>query len=98
MGIVFQNYALFPNMTVLKNVMYALNIKIKNNTTKNATINVGSKSYKFKPHETRTITNLKPGQYSIMASAPGVIPYVAVDNIEAGYEYSWEFYITTVRH
>lgn len=73
-------------------------IKIKNNTTKNATINVGSNSYKFKPHETRTITNLKPGQYSIMASAPGVIPFVAVDNIEAGYEYSWEFYITTVRH
>lgn len=73
-------------------------IKIKNNTTKNATINVGSKSYIFKPHETRTITNLKPGQYSIMASAPGVIPFVAVDNIEAGYEYSWEFYITTVRH
>lgn len=30
MGIVFQNYALFPNMTVLNNVMYALNLKIKN--------------------------------------------------------------------
>ncbi len=30
MGMVFQNYALFPNMTVLKNVMYALNIKLKN--------------------------------------------------------------------
>ena len=29
MGIVFQNYALFPNMTVLNNVMYALNLKIK---------------------------------------------------------------------
>lgn len=27
MGIVFQNYALFPNMTVLKNVEYALSIK-----------------------------------------------------------------------
>ena len=30
MGIVFPNYALFPNMTVLDNVMYALNLKLKN--------------------------------------------------------------------
>ncbi len=30
MGIVFQNYALFPNMNVLENVMYALKIKMKN--------------------------------------------------------------------
>lgn len=30
MGIVFQNYALFQNMNVLNNVMYALNLKIKN--------------------------------------------------------------------
>lgn len=29
MGIVFQNYALFPNMTVLENVSYALNNKLK---------------------------------------------------------------------
>ena len=29
MGIVFQNYALFPNMTALDNVMYALNLKLK---------------------------------------------------------------------
>ncbi len=30
MGIVFQNYALFPNMTVLDNVSYALKLKSKN--------------------------------------------------------------------
>lgn len=30
MGMVFQNYALFPNMNVLQNVMYALQLKIKN--------------------------------------------------------------------
>ena len=30
MGIVFQNYCLFPNMTSLENVSYALNLKIKN--------------------------------------------------------------------
>ena len=35
MGMVFQNYALFPNMTVLDNVKYALNLKLKNKTKAN---------------------------------------------------------------
>ena len=35
MGIVFQNYALFPNMTVLENVSYALNNKLKDKKKSN---------------------------------------------------------------
>ena len=42
MGIVFQNYALFENMTVLENVSYAL--KIKKETRADADKNVRSQS------------------------------------------------------
>lgn len=36
MGIVFQNYALFENMTVLKNVEYALNLRRESNSRETA--------------------------------------------------------------
>lgn len=32
-----------------------------------------------------------------MASSPGIIPYVGVDSVEGGYEYSWRFYIQTIK-
>ena len=57
MGMVFQNYALFPNMTVLKNVMYALNIKYKNKDKAKeesikmlSMVNMEEHMYKY-PHE-----------------------------------------------
>lgn len=80
-----------------RNYKTTADIAIENNTNKTATIAIGDKSYTFSPHQTRTITDIKPGRYKIMASSPGVIPYVTYDNVEAGYIYSWEFYITTIR-
>ncbi len=74
-----------------------VNIKIENRTNKNTTITLGDQSYSFTPHQIRIISNVNPGKYTIMASAPGVMPYVVVDNVEAGYEYSWVFFIKTVR-
>ena len=43
MGIIFQSYALFPNMTVLENVSYALTFKMsKQEAEKNSNRNFGS--------------------------------------------------------
>lgn len=57
MGMVFQNYALFPNMTVLDNVKYALNLKLKNKTKAKEealkmlkVVNMEDHLYKY-PHE-----------------------------------------------
>lgn len=57
MGIVFQNYALFPNMTVLENVSYALNNKLKDKKKANkqamdiiSMVNLDEHIYKY-PNE-----------------------------------------------
>lgn len=80
-----------------KNYKNTADIKIENRTNKNITINIGKNSYSFKPFETRTLTDIKPGKYKTMASSPGTIPFVAVDNVEAGYIYSWVFIISKVK-
>lgn len=79
-----------------RNYKSTADVEIENRTDKYTTIKFGSKSYKFSPHETRTIYDVKPGRYNIIASAPGVTPYVGYDKVESGYKYSWVFYIKTV--
>ena len=69
-------------------------INITNNTNYNTRIDIGGKTYRFKAHEKRTITDIKPGTYKTVASSQGVKPFVAKDKFEAGYVYSWEFYIS----
>lgn len=68
-------------------------VKIKNNTNLYATITIGNSDYSFSPYEERTINNLTPGTYVNKATAPGVMPYLGYDTLEAGYIYSWVFYI-----
>lgn len=79
-----------------KNFKTTADITIENRTNKTATIAIGSLTYTLSPYQTRTIKDIKPGKYKTMASSPGVMPYVAFDSVEGGYEYSWVFYIKTL--
>lgn len=64
MGIVFQNYALFENMTVLQNVEYALKIR-KENKTKEAQAKIREKVLEMIRHmELEEHMNKKPGLLS----------------------------------
>ena len=69
MGMVFQNYALFPNMTVLENVMYALNLKLKD---KNKAIEESKKILKvvnMEEHMNKYPHQLSGGQQQRVAIA-----------------------------
>ncbi len=67
-------------------------VTIKNDTNVKTTIKIGMNSYVFKPHETKTL-NLDSGTYNIIASSPGIKPYVGKDVIKGGNAYEWRFYI-----
>lgn len=69
MGIVFQNYALFPNMTALENVTYALKIKLKD---KNKAKEEGIKMLKLlnmSEHMNKYPSELSGGQQQRVAIA-----------------------------
>ena len=75
---------------------YDPQIEITNATSRNITIKINDKAYLFDPHEKRTLT-CEPGSVEVMASSPGVIPYIGVDVVSENCLYSWEFYIRTTR-
>lgn len=69
MGIVFQNYALFPNMTALENVSYALNLKIKDKKkAKEESVNM-LKMINMKEHMEKYPHELSGGQQQRVAIA-----------------------------
>jgi hypothetical protein len=59
-------------------------------------LKIGSKRYTLASHSSQRI-DLMPGSQSFYASSPGVIPLAGTHVFKAGYSYTWEFYIETVR-
>lgn len=70
-------------------------IEVENRTDRYMTMTLGSLVYKFKPHEKRTLTGIRPGRYKNTASSTNVNPYVSMEKLEAGCVYCWVFYIRT---
>lgn len=75
---------------------YDPELEIYNKTNMNIIVRINQKSFEFLPYERRTIT-CAPGNVDIMASAPGVIPFIGKDNVDVNGIYSWEFFIITRR-
>ena len=71
-------------------------VVVTNETNRHVTISIGGVTKKFAPQEIRTFSDMCPGRYKVMATSPGVRPYVGYDRLEGGYQYSWTFYISTV--
>lgn len=79
-----------------KSLTYKPSIEIYNNSKYTMTLRIGHNSFKFTPRQKQTV-ELNPGAVSIIASAPGVIPYIGEDTLKNNMEYWWEFFIKTVR-
>ena len=71
-------------------------INLKNDANVTAKITIGNNSYTLSPNTSKKVKYIEGGTYNIIASSPGIVPYVGVDQVEGGYEYSWRFYIKTI--
>lgn len=69
-------------------------VAIKNDSYKNIRLKIGSDVYNIPAHSEINIT-LPVGTFEYYASAPLVIPSFGTQTFEAGYRYSWRFWIET---
>ena len=73
MGIVFQNYALFENMTVLRNVEYALKLKKETRGTARETAMKMIEMVGLSEHVEKKPAQLSGGQMQRLAPSPDII-------------------------
>ena len=71
-------------------------IVINNDSEKNMTLKFGGVRYSIPSNSSKSIT-VAGGNYEFHASAPGVRPATGVRAFNAGYNYSWRFFIQTFR-
>lgn len=76
---------------------YNPEISIKNKSDYTMTLRLNDDFYKFAPHTVKTIVVL-PGNITITASSPGVIPYIGEDVVQSRNSYEWTFYVKTIKH
>lgn len=67
-------------------------ISIENACKHKTTLRMNNKTYHLEPYQKREIIS-DPGQVLIIASSPGIIPYVGADVLENNAEYRWKFYV-----
>lgn len=72
------------------------NLSLRNDAHKMVQVSFGDKTFTIKPRDTKKLEGIPPGTYRIVATSPGLIPYVGIETVKAGYTYSWFFYIRTI--
>lgn len=72
-------------------------ISIENACNVKTTLRLNNKTYYLEPNQTREIVS-DPGQVLIIASSPGIIPYVGADVLENNAEYWWKFFVVSSKN
>lgn len=71
-------------------------IIIKNDSYKDLNLKVAGQNYAV-PSYTQKAVSLVPGRYKFHAYAPGVMPLFGEHDFEVGHNYTWTFFIRSVR-
>jgi len=69
-------------------------VYLKNDTDRTITFGFGSQSYLIGPYQSKEL-EIPPGQYKYYVASQKVMPLIGEEYFDAGYRYTWTFYIET---